>query len=613
MIIWRYKKYQSFVHRMIMLGVIFCCIWIVLIGRLFYLQIFQGEKYQLMAERNRISVRLTMPPRGNIFDRNGIKLAGNRKTFQAILIKEQAKDFKQTLDSFSALIPLDEDERKRIEKEISYKRAFMPVRVKDDLSFEEIATLQLNMPDLPGIFIEEGFARFYPEKEYSAHAVGYVSLIQEKDVQEADDPLLDLPGYRIGRSGIEYSQNDWLRGEPGMRKTEVNAFGRSVRILEDTPPVAGNDLILTIDSRLQKVATTAAGNESASIILLDVQTGEILALVSTPSFDPNLFNKPIPQNIWNKLNNNPKRPMYNKTVADIYSPGSIFKLVVALAGLESGVIKPYQEVDCEGKTRVGNGQFHCWKRDGHGHLNLTEALQHSCDVYFYEMSQKIGVDKIAEVADRLGFGRQTGIDLVGEKSALLPSRRWKEEKRKDSWRIGDTVNLSIGQGFLNATPIQMAKMVAEIANGGYDITPHLILDKEKYREPKSLNLQKSHIKLIHSGMSAVVNAERGTAYGSRFNIAGQKMAGKTASTQVRRISLKEREEGIISQDELDWKHRDHGIFVAFAPVDKPKYAIAVVVEHGGGGSRSAAPIASKILKEALRFDFEDKANKKDKK
>lgn len=603
MIIWRYQKAQSIAHRMIVLAVFFLLISFILIGRLFYLQVFQGEKYQLMAERNRISVRLTLPPRGNIFDRNGVKLAGNRKTFQAIFTKEQTNDVQKTLDSFSKLIPLDAAERTRIEKEISRKRAFMPVRIKEDLTFDEISAIQLNIPDLPGISIEEGFTRFYPEKDTTTHAVGYVSLILEEDV-EKDSPLLDLPGYRIGRSGVEQSQNDWLKGTPGMRKTEVNAFGRSVRILEDNPPIPGNDLKLTIDARLQKIATQAAGDESASIILLDVHTGEVLALVSTPSFDPNLFNRPIPQNVWNKLINNPKRPMRNKTIADIYSPGSIFKLVVALAGLESGDITLHKQIYCSGKTKVGNQQFHCWKREGHGHLNVVEALQHSCDVYFYEISQKIGVDKISAMAARLGFGSLTGIDLVGEKAALLPTRKWKEENRHDSWRIGDTLNLSIGQGFLNATPIQMAKMAAQIANGGMEITPHLVKKRTEIPSKKLLGLKPAHLKIIQTGMGLVMNEEGGTGYASRFNLNGQKMAGKTASTQVRRITLKEREEGIKSQDELDWEHRDHGIFVGFAPLNKPKYAIAVVIEHGGGGARSAAPIASKILKEAIRLDME---------
>ena len=603
MIIWRYQKAQSIAHRMIVLAVFFLLISFILIGRLFYLQVFQGEKYQLMAERNRVSIRLTLPPRGNIFDRNGVKLAGNRKTFQAIFTKEQTNDVQKTLDSFSKLIPLDAAERTRIEKEISRKRAFMPVRIKEDLTFDEISAIQLNIPDLPGISIEEGFTRFYPEKDTTTHAVGYVSLILEEDV-EKDSPLLDLPGYRIGRSGVEQSQNEWLKGTPGMRKTEVNAFGRSVRVLEDNPPVPGNDLILTIDARLQKIATQAAGEESASIILLDVHTGEVLALVSTPSFDPNLFNRPIPQNVWNKLINNPKRPMRNKTIADIYSPGSIFKLVVALAGLESGDITLHKQIYCSGKTKVGNQQFHCWKREGHGHLNVVEALQHSCDVYFYEISQKIGVDKISAMAARLGFGSLTGIDLVGEKAALLPTRKWKEENRHDSWRIGDTLNLSIGQGFLNATPIQMAKMAAQIANGGMEITPHLVKKRREIPSKKLLGLKPAHLKIIQTGMGLVMNEEGGTGYASRFNLNGQKMAGKTASTQVRRITLKEREEGIKSQDELDWEHRDHGIFVGFAPLNKPKYAIAVVIEHGGGGARSAAPIASKILKEAIRLDME---------
>ena len=390
MSIWKYQKTQILTHRVLALGGLFFILSMILAGRLFYLQVLQGEKYKLMAEKNRLSVRLTMPPRGYIYDRNGVKLAENKKTFQAVLIKEQAKDYQKTLDKFSRLIPLEQEERDRIEKEVSRKRAYMPVRVRENLSFEEMSLLQVNTPDLPGIVIEEGMTRYYGQGTASTHVVGYVSLLTDKDVNgDRDNPLLDLPGYRIGRLGIEQFFEDTLKGTPGVRKTEVNAFGRSVRILEDTPPIPGEDIHLTIDSRLQKYAMDIFGDESGSLILTNVNTGEILALVSVPSFDPNLFTVPLSVKDWRALSTNKKNPLRNKALSGLYSPGSIFKIVMTLAGLEGGQITPANKVFCSGKTKVGNQLFHCWKREGHGSLNVVEALKHSCDVYFYEIAQKI--------------------------------------------------------------------------------------------------------------------------------------------------------------------------------------------------------------------------------
>lgn len=609
MTVWRYERMHVLSRRLAFLTCVFFILICILGARLFYLQVLQGDKYKLMAEKNRLSVRLTLAPRGTIYDRNHVKLAENKKTFQAVLIKEQAKNYKDTLDKFERLLPLDEEERLRIEKEVSRKRAFMPVRVKDNLSFEEMALLQINAPDLPGIMIEEGINRYYGEGESSTHVVGYVSLLNDKDLEnDKDNPLADLPGYRIGRLGIEQAFEDILQGKPGMRKTEVNAFGRSVRVLEDTPPVPGQDVYLTIDNRLQKYGMEIFGKESGSLILTDVRTGEILALVSAPSFDPNLFTVPLSVKDWNTLSKNPKNPLQNKAISGLYSPGSTFKIVMTLAGLESQQMSSRTSVNCTGVTKLGNQLFHCWKRYGHGHLNVVEALKHSCDVFFYETAQKIGVDKIVSVADRLGFGKLTGVELKGEKNGLLPSRAWKETARGDSWRMGDTLNLSIGQGFLNATPVQLARMITIVAGGGADKQLTLIKtkpDENQSSQTTSLGFSKAHLKWVYQGMDKVVNEKNGTAYASRFNYKGQKMAGKTASTQVRRITLKERQEGVKSQDELPWKYRDHALFVAFAPTDNPRYAVAVVVEHGGGGAKAAAPIASKMLREALRLEDED--------
>ena len=600
---WKYEKTHVIFVRTILLMFSFVLISIVLLGRLFYLQIMQGHRFLAMAEKNRTAIRYIMPERGKIYDRNGVVLADNKKVFQAILIKEQTKNYVQTIANFKKLIPLDDEEETRLLKEIKYKRPFMPVQIKDNLTKEQMVLLQLNAPQLQGIQIEETVMRVYPQKELSAHIVGYVSLLNENDT-EIEDTWLDIAGYRIGRTGLEQSFEKLLRGKPGFRKTEINATGHTVSLMEEEPPVAGEDITLTVDNRLQKVATEALGSESGVAILINVRSGEILSFASTPSFDPNLFLAPISQKKWNQLSNNQKKPLQNKALFGSYSPGSIFKLVVGLAGLENGIIEPQKRVYCSGVTRVGNQKFHCWKKEGHGALTFQEALRHSCDVYFYEMAQKIGPEKIVETARKLGFGEIVQTELKTNKSGLLPSPDWKEKNKREAWRTGDTLNLSIGQGFLLATPLQLVRAVAQIASNRpvKDLT---FVKKEMQQQDGDPLFSEANLQLVRAGMYDVVNHEKGTAYNSRFNLEGMRMAGKTATTQVRRISLKEREEGLKKQKDMVWESRDHALFAAYAPANKPKYALIVVVEHGGGGSSSAAPVASKILKEALRLDMED--------
>ena len=606
--IWQYEKNHAMAHRMIGLGILCFVLILVIVGRLFYLQVLQGDKYFLLAEKNRLSVRLTMPTRGNIYDRNGIQLAENTKTFQAVLIKEEAVDYHQTLSNFLKLIPLEEDEIKRIQTELKYKRAFMPVRLKDNLSWEEMLTLQLNMPDLAGVQIEEGLMMFYPAGAGNTHVLGYVSLLNERDVGgDTSNPLLDLPGYRIGRTGIEGSQESALKGKPGNRQSEINAFGRTVRVLEENLPQAGHDIHLTIDSRLQNYASRLLNKYAASAIVVNVQTGEILALVSTPEYDNNLFTLPISYKNWNRLLNDPHRPLQNKALTGLYSPGSIFKLVVGLAGLETGDITLNKRINCTGKTKLGDHLFHCWKSDGHGPLTLEEAIMHSCDVYFYEMAQKIGPEKIIETARKLGFGQAINIGISGENTGLLPTAEWKKQAKNDDWRMGDTLNLSIGQGFLTVTPMQIVTAVARIA-GGKEIHPTLLQDKIE-TNPKSLPFKETYLKALRQGMYDVVNKQGGTAFGSRFVLNGWRMAGKTATTQVRRISMKERETGIIKQEDLPEKYRDHAIFAAFTPTDRPKYAAVIFVEHGGGGSRTAAPLMKELLQKVLTLDRNVEENK----
>ena len=607
-VVWKYEKNHLMQIRLIALAGMFFFIIFVLILRLFYLQILQGDKFLLLAEKNRLSTRLTLPERGRIYDRRGVILAENKKTFQAVLIKEQSPDYEKVLESFAQLVPLSEEEKERILKEVARKRAFMPVRIKDNLTPKEVVLLQLNAPDLPGIQIEEGLIRSYPQKEAQTHTVGYVSLFSDSDATDKEDPLLNLPGYRIGQTGIEKNQERFLRGKPGSQKTEVNAAGRSVRLLEKVKSTPGEDLTLTIDNRLQKYALDLFQDNAGAAVLMDIKTGDIRALVSAPSFDANLFLAPISSKDWNQLSNNKKTPMQNKAIYGVYSPGSIFKLVVALAGLENKVISAHTTINCGGHIQLGEQKFHCWKREGHGKLTLVEALEHSCDVYFYEVAQKIGAEKILETAQKLGFGQITGLDMDNEKSGLLPSFEWKKQKRKEAWRMGDTLNLSIGQGFLTATPLQIVRAVAAIANGGYLVRPHIL---EKTSPLSSEPLFNEHnLSVVRQGMFDVVNKEGATAYASRFNVNGMKMAGKTATTQVMRISAEERKKGLKDQKLIPWEHRDHALFSGFAPAESPRYAVVVVVEHGIGGARAAAPIASRLLKKTLELDIEDENSQK---
>lgn len=603
MSVWKYEKAHLIFRRMIGLSVIFFLMGLVIIGRLFYLQVLQGDKYLLLAEKNRLSVRLTMPSRGGIFDRNGIQLAENAKTFQAVLIKEEAQNYKQTLERFLRLIPLNEEEITRIRKELRGKRAFMPVRLKDNLTTDEVALIQLNMPDLSGVQIEEGMMRFYPAGSGNTAVLGYVSLLTEEDVAgDTTNPLLDLPGYRVGRVGIEGSQENLLKGEPGERRSEVNAFGRTVRVLSEKLPQPGQDIYLTVDSRLQNFATRLLSRYAASAIVVNVQNGAILALVSTPTYDGNLLTVPISNRDWNRLQNNPHRPLQNKALQGLYSPGSVFKLVVGLAGLESGDINLKTKVKCSGKVKLGDHLFHCWKREGHGSLTFEEAIMHSCDVYFYEMAQKIGPKKIIETARKLGFGEAPQIGLITKTAGVLPDSEWKKKRYNDEWRMGDTLNLSIGQGFLMVTPMQVATAVARIASGK-NIQPTL-LQAQVSDSAEPLPFNPRYLKALRDGMYQVVNTKGGTAYGSRFTYKGKKMSGKTASIQVRRITMKERESGIIAQDDLPEKYRDHAMFVAFTPTDKPKYAAVIFVEHGGGGSRTAAPLMRELMQKVLELEDE---------
>ncbi len=586
----------------------------VLAGRLYYLQVLQSDEYATMANENRMNIRLLAPLRGQILDRFGEEIASNRQNYRVVIIREQTKSIEKTLDRLSKLVPVSPSDRERVLKEARRKRGFVPIPVMENLSWEEFSRINVHSPELPGIQLDVGETRHYPYGPLFAHTVGYVGSVSERDLQNLEpDPLLELPGFRIGKNGIEKFYDLPLRGTAGTSRVEANAYGRVIRELSRQEGNAGNDLELTIDVELQEYAAKRMGEESAAAVIVDIHTGDILSMVSVPSFDPNSFNTGISVKEWRGLQANPKHPLSNKAIAGQYPPGSTFKMIVALAALEAGVITPQYTAFCGGHTTLGKHRFHCWKRGGHGKVNLRQSIEQSCDVYFYDIARKVGIDKIAEMANRFGLGVPLGLDLYGERKGLIPSTNWKQAVRGERWQVGDTFNAGIGQGYVLTTPLQLAVMTARLANGGKAVIPRLVKARfhkgpdgqpltEEELAPKDMGISQNALRSVLGGMYDVMNGKKGTGHSARIDIEGWEMAGKSGTAQVRRISKKERLSGVLKSDERPWEYRDHALFVGYAPYDKPRYAVAVIVEHGGGGSSVAGPIASDLLKEALRLD-----------
>src|SRR5690606_17867191 len=442
-------KGRVFSRRALMLAGGQAALMSALAGRLYYLQVLHADQYAMMADENRINIRLLPPLRGRIIDRFGREVAGNRQNYRVVLIPEQTQSIDATLDALAEFIPEDLIDRERVMKEVKRKRSFVPIPVVDNLTWEQFARINVNSPSLPGIQMDVGSTRHYPYDKMFAHIVGYVGAVSEKDLQNLEyDPLLELPEFRIGKSGIEKYYDQALRGSAGLSRVEVNAYGRVIRELTRQEGVAGNDAVLTIDVELQDFAVRRMGKESAAAVVMDIHTGDILAMVSVPSFDPNAFAGGISSAEWKELIENPMRPLGNKAISGQYPPGSTFKMVVALAALEEGVTTPGQRVFCSGHTELGKHRFHCWRRGGHGWMDMEEAMARSCDVYFYEIARKVGVDKIAEMAQRFGLGEMLDIDILGERKGLVPTRAWKQAVQGTSWQVGETYNTGIGQGYV---------------------------------------------------------------------------------------------------------------------------------------------------------------------
>ncbi|MEE8444467.1 MAG: penicillin-binding protein 2 [Alphaproteobacteria bacterium] len=595
-----HDRQRTFGRRAFLLGGGQFVLLSALVGRMYYLQVMESERYTMLAEVNRIYVHLLAPPRGLIFDRYGRPLAENLQDYRVTIIAELVKDVNATLDALSTVIDLTKSDRRRIRREIRKKSRFVPVTVREDLEWSQVSRIEVNAPDLPGISIQTGLSRYYPHGTATAHTVGYVGPVAESEI--GGDPLLQLPGFRIGKNGIEYFYDRVLRGAGGTSQVEINAHGRIIRELSRQEGKPGTDLTLTLDIELQKFAGRRFGSESGAAVVLDVHTGQVMAMVSAPSFDPNHFEKGISGKEWRKLIGNSRKPLNDKAITGQYAPGSTFKVAVALAALDAKVITPAHEVTCVGHVNLGNYRFHCWRRGGHGRLSLMPAIRQSCDVYFYDLARRVGIDRIAAMSRKLGFGTPVGVDLRGERPGLVPTRAWKKRLRGEPWQQGETLIAGIGQGYLLATPLQLAVLTARIVNGGRAVVPRVRMAAEgdAIKPFAKLDIAPAALAIVRAGMDGVVNDPTGTAYRSRIVDKKFAMGGKTGTSQVRRITMKEREEGVRKNSELPWELRDHALFIGYAPVAEPRYAVAVVVEHGGGGSKAAAPIARDILLQAQR-------------
>ncbi len=602
-----YDEYSEklFTRRAFVVGALQLCGLVILGARLAWLQIAKGKRYKMLSDKNRINIKILPPPRGEIVDRFGVPLAVNTQTYRALIIPEQTDNIEKSLRALQKVIYVEEGYIQRVLKEATKTAKFIPLRIKEGLSWGDVARVEVRLPDLPGIFIDVGDIRTYPYRSATAHVVGYVRAVSREDLK-ADDPIMRLPGFRIGKTGIEKVYDKEMRGKPGAAEVEVNVVGREVRELKRKAPVFGKRVTLSIDGELQRITQEILSTyKSASAVIMDANSGAIYAMVSYPSFDPNAFVRGLTKDEWKIISKDPAHPQTNKAISGQYPPGSTFKMMTALAGLEAGVINRNTLVFCSGYYDYGKSRYHCWKHGGHGYVNLERALQESCDVYFYKMATDVGIDKIADMARRFGLGDKLGIELGSEASGLIPDEAWKKKTMGVKWYPGETIISSIGQGNVLTTPLQLAVMTARLVNGGVGVKPWLTCYVGEeflgHSNWDKLDVNPKHLALVMNGMNRVVNNKRGTAYRSRIKIKGMEMGGKTGTAQVQRITAEQRRLGVKNED-LPWEQRHHALFVGYAPISNPRYVCSVVVEHGIGGSRAAAPIAKMLLEHTQKRD-----------
>lgn len=571
--------------------------------RLHSMQLEHADEYRMLSDGNSIKIRLLPPARGLLLDRTGMIIASNEQNYRVTLTRAEAGDVSAVMAALRQIIPMTDAQTAAILAEIQRRSAVTPVSVADRLSWEEFASIAINAPALPGVTPESGLSRNYPRRGDFAHVLGYVGPVSDYDLSKIEDPdpVLRLPEFQLGKVGLEARLEPLLRGKAGERRVEVNSAGREMRELSRQEGQQGATVQLTLDASLQNFATQRLGEESAAAVVMDVTNGDIVAISSSPVFDPNMFVRGISGPDYRALLNHDHRPLADKTVQGIYPPGSTYKMVSLLAGLEAGIINAGTRFFCPGYLQVAGRRFHCWSRGGHGSVDAVQSLERSCDVYYYELAQRIGIDRMSEMARRLGFGQRHDLPMSAVAEGIAPDRAWKRARYDQEWQVGDSINASIGQGFVLTSPLQLAVMTARIATG-LKVEPRLVKAingmPETQPEFEDLGLNPLNLRTARLGMDAVMNGNHGTGARSRIVAPEWRMAGKTGTSQVRNITAAERARGVIRNDQLPWNRRDHGLFVSYAPFDNPRYAISVVVEHGGGGG-AASPIARDILLFAL--------------
>ena len=573
-----------FTRRSVFLGAAQAGVGVILASRLGWLSVAQNERYSLMSESNRVNLQLIPPRRGWIVDRFGRSIAMNRTDFRVDLIPDRILDADHAVTALGDLLGLEDDARARILEDLEKAAGYQPVPVAERLTYEQYAAISVQLADIPGISPARGYSRFYPDGAAVGHLVGYVGPASSKDYEKSRDPLLVTPGFKVGKDGIEKMLDLDMRGKPGAKRTEVTARGKLVRELTTRPDTPGNQVKLTIDAGLQAYAARRLGTQSGSCVVIDCHNGDILAMASMPCYDPNSFSDGISHDEWNMLSEDERVPLMNKSLQGLYPPGSTFKPMTALALLSAGV-DPEETVFCNGGYQLGNRRFGCLGR--HGAMNLHRAIAKSCNTYFYAMGRRASIERIAEAARKMGLGADHPLPVPSQRYGTVPDPEWKKRRFKQEWSVSDTLNTSIGQGYLLVSPLQLALMSARIASGRA-LAPHLQAHPPT-QAPFIEGIPQEHFALVRSGMDEVVNGA-GTAGRSRLPLADVRMGGKTGTAQVRRIAG-----GARGGYNVPWKYRDHGLFVCFAPVENPRYAAAVVIEHGMSGSGAAAPVASDTL------------------
>ena len=595
------KKLNSINRRMFITGSLKFFIMIGLISRLFFLQVKENKKYLTLSDKNRIREWKLAPVRGEFHDYFGNVIAGNFEAYQLHVIPEQVDDFRYVIYRIKDLLELSDKEFKKVLKKKNEIKPWETLIVSDNLSWQKFSKINNHLYDLNGVKPVISISRNYPFKENFTHLIGYVSQANQKDIETTESIKKNfVPGLKVGKVGLEKTFEEKLIGTNDIERYEVNAYGRRISQLEFQKGKKGKTLRLTIDTEVQKLANDLLKEKAGSICVMDIYTGAIVAMHSSPSFDPNLFVFGISQDEWQLIRNDPMKPLVNKTLQGNYSPGSTIKPIVALSALENGIINTNFTVKCTGKTEMYGQTYHCWKKKGHGYVSLRNAMKQSCDTYFYEIARKLGVDKLSATAKKFGLGEKVFGNLFEiEKKGLIPNTQWKKNALGKGWLLGETIITGIGQGYIQTTPIQLCLMTAQIANGGHKIYPYLVVGDDKKDQPidKYMPLYENskNIKIVKDAMFGSTNEVMGTSYRSRIDDPKYQFAGKTGTAQVKKITEEERELE-LKTFEIPYEQRDHALYVAFGPYKNPRYALSIIVEHGGNGSTTAAPMAKKLFK-----------------